>query len=159
VCAGTKPSIVRLETSDSTESLMGYLNPSRDVVDEREVITAAKFVHWSLHDPGHRDLQVAFTVDQMQKKIAQYDRRYHLHGVVDTVCLTVADIRHQGRARSSQIIEALESQNALENLLQIGEDGFPERLRTLRAAIVAGQEEGVLGTRRYDSATREFVPI
>jgi hypothetical protein len=148
---------VRLETEDSTEGLMQYLNPNRDVVDEREVIHAAKFIHWSLNDPAHRDLQVAFTIAQQKKKLAQYNRLYQLEGVVDTVCLVIADIRHQGRARSRHIIEALESHNALADLLQIGEDPFPERIRTLRSALEAGEEEGMLGKRKYDSATNDFV--
>jgi hypothetical protein len=153
----TDQGLVRLETDDSTEGLMRYLNPNRDVVDEGEVINAAKFIHWSLHDPAHRDLQVAFTISQQQKKMAQYGRLYHLHGVADTVCMVVTDIRHQGRAKSRHIIEALQSQDALDNLLQIGEEKFRERIRTLRSAIKAGEEEGTLGMRRYDAASNDFV--
>jgi hypothetical protein len=153
----TAQGLVRLETDASTEALMDYLNPSRGVVDEREVINAAKFIHWSLNDPAFRDLQVTFTISQQKKRLAQYDRLYRLHGLVDTVCLAVADIRHQGRARSSHIIEALASQDALNNLLLIGEDAFRERLRTLRAALAAGEEEGTLGVRRYDAASNDFV--
>jgi hypothetical protein len=155
----TDQGVERLESSDSTEGLLDYLNPSRDVVDEREVINAAKFIHWSLNDPAHRELQVAFTVAQQKNKMAQYNRLYHLDGVVDTVCLVVADVRHQGRARSSVIIEALQSRDTLGNLLRIGEDGFGERIKTLRSALEAGKEEGVLGARRYDSAANDFVPI
>jgi hypothetical protein len=155
----TDQGMVRLETADSTEALMAYLNPSRDVVDEREVINAAKFIHWSLHDLAHRDLQVAFTISQQKKKLAQYNRLYHLEGVVDIICLVVADIRHHGRAKSRHIIEALESHDALGNLLQLGEDRFLERIKTLRSAIEASEEEGVLGMRKYDSATNDFVPL
>jgi hypothetical protein len=155
----TDQGLVRLESGDSTEGLMRYLNPNRAVVDEGEVINAAKFVHWSLHDPAHRDLQVAFAISQQQKKMAQYGRLYHLHGVVDTVCLVVIDIRHQGRAKSRHIIEALQSQDALGNLLQIGEDKFRERIRTLRSALKAGEEEGTLGMRRYDAVSNDFVPL
>jgi hypothetical protein len=149
----------RLETDNSTEGLMGYLNPSRDVVDEREVINAAKCIHWSLHDPAHRDLQVAFTISQQRQKMAQYGRLYHLNGLVDTVCLVVADIRHQGRAKSRHIIEALESQDTLDNLLEIGADRFRERLSTLRAALEAGEGEGIFGKHRYDAALNDFVPL
>jgi hypothetical protein len=155
----TDHGMLRMETEQSTAALTDYLNPSREVVDEREVINAAKFVHWSLHDPAFRDLQVAFTVSQQKRRLAQYDRLYRLNGVVDTVCLVVADIRHQGRARSSQIIEALESRDALDNLLLIGEDAFRERIRTLRAALESGMDEGTLAVRRYDAATNDFVPL
>jgi hypothetical protein len=155
----TDSGLERLETDHSTEGLMRYFNPSRDVVDEREVINAAKCIHWSLHDPAHRDLQVAFTIAQQRQKMAQYGRLYRLNGVVDTVCLVVADIRHQGRAKSRHIIEALESHDTLDNLLEIGADRFQERIRTLRAALEAGVEEGILGRRRYDAALNDFVPL
>jgi hypothetical protein len=155
----TDRGLVRLESEDSTEGLMCYLNPNRDVVDEGEVISAAKFIHWSLHDPAHRDVQVALAVSQQQRKMAQYGRLYHLHGVADTVCLVVMDIRHQGRAKSRHIIEALQSQDALGNLLQLGEDKFRERIRTLRSAITAGEADGTLGVRRYDAASNDFVPL
>jgi hypothetical protein len=153
----TDQGLLRLETESSTEALMQYFNPNRDVVDEREVIHAAKFIHWSLHDPAHRDLQVAFTIAQQKKKLAQYAQRYRLDGVADTVCLVVADVRHQGRAKSNHLIEALASQDALGNLLRLGEDGFTERIRTLRSALTAGVEEGLLGMRRYDAASNDFV--
>jgi len=155
----TEQGLVRLESEDSTEGLMCYLNPNRNVVDEGEVINAAKFIHWSLHDPAHRDLQVAMAIGQQQKKLAQYARLYHLNGVVDTVCLVVTDIRHQGRAKSRHIIEALQSQDALGNLLQLGEDKFRERIRTLRSAIAAAEADGTLGVRRYDAASNDFVPL
>jgi hypothetical protein len=155
----TDHGLVRLESGDSTEGLMRYLNPNRNVVDEGEVINAAKFIHWSLHDPAHRDLQVAMAIGQQQKKLAQYARLYHLNGVVDTVCLVVTDIRHQGRAKSRHIIEALQSQDALGNLLQLGEDRFRERIRTLRSAIAAGEADGTLGVRRYDAASNDFVAL
>jgi hypothetical protein len=153
----TDQGLVQLETDSSTEALMQYLNPNRDVVDEREVIHAAKFIHWSLSDPAHRDLQVALTIAQQKKKLAQYAQRYRLDGVVDAVCLVVADIRHQGRAKSNHLIEALASQDALGNLLRLGEDGFAERIRTLRAAITAGVGDSILGMRRYDAASNDFV--
>jgi hypothetical protein len=155
----TDSGLERLEADNSSEGLMRYFNPSRDVVDEREVINAAKCIHWSLHDPAHRDLQVAFTIAQQRQKMAQYGRLYRLNGVVDTVCLVVADIRHQGRAKSRHIIEALESHDTLDNLLEIGADRFQERIRTLRAALEAGVEEGILGRRRYDAALNDFVPL
>ena len=153
----TDQGLLPLETDESTAALMQYLNSSHDVVDEREVIHAAKFVHWSLNDPAHRDLQVAFTIAQQKKKLAQYAQRYRLDGVVDAVCLVVADIRHQGRAKSNHLIEALASQDALGNLLRLGEDGFTERIQTLRAALTAGVGDSILGTRRYDAASNDFV--
>jgi hypothetical protein len=150
---------VRLETETSTDELMRYLNPSGQVMDEVEVINAAKFIHWSLTDPEHRACQVAFTIDTMKKKMRQYARQYPLHGVVDTICMVVADIRHQGRAKSRSIIEALASGDALENLLSLGEDSYKARIRRLRQALEDGLDRGVFGKMQYDRTTEDFIPI
>jgi hypothetical protein len=155
----TSSGLVRLETADSTAALMDYLNPRGEVLDEIEVINAAKFIHWSQHDPRHRACQVAFTVASMKKKMQLYAKQYPLHDLVDTVCLVVADIRHQGRAKSRYIIEALESNDALGKLLQIGEDSFSERIETLKAALDDGLERGVLGMMKYNAVSGDFVPI
>ena len=88
-----------------------------------------------------------------------YERRYDLHGIVDTVCIVVADIRHQGRAKSRHILEALHSGDALGNLLKIGEEAYPRRIETLREAIVGGEERGVFGRMKYDQTVEDFVPI
>ena len=103
----------------------------------------------------HRDTQVDLTVSQMKKKMASYHRRYGLHGVVDTICLVITDIRHQGRAQSSTIISALQSDDPLRRLLRIGEDGFPHRIETLREAIHDGELEGILAP----AATMRSRPI
>jgi hypothetical protein len=150
---------VRLETETSTQGLMDYLNPSKEVIDEIEAINAAKFIHWSQNDPKHRVCQVAFTIASMKNKMRHYAKQYPLHGLVDTVCLTVADIRHQGRAKSRLIMEALDSNDALGNLLRIGEDAFPERLKTLGHALDDGLAQGVFGMKKYDAVCGDFVPI
>lgn len=154
----TEAGLVRLETGSSTDLLADYLNPVRSSVDDVEAVNAAKFVHWSLHDKSHRDVQVAFAVAQLQKKMRSYHQRYNLHRVPDTICIAVADIRHQGRARSADIIDALQSHDPLGNLLRIGEDGFPQRIRTLREAILDGQREGRIGTHHYDALAGDFRP-
>ena len=155
----TERGIVRLETADSTDALMDYLNPSKDVVDEVEVINAAKFIHWSQNDSQHRHLQVTFTIDSMKKKMNSYSKRYGLHGVADKICLVIADIRHQGRAKSRHIISALESDDALGNLLRIGEGTFDDRIDTLRSEIERGEREGNLDKYKYDQIKEDFVLI
>ena len=49
---------VPLESDASSEPLMDYLNPSLAVVDDDEVIAAAKFIHWTIKHPETQDLQV-----------------------------------------------------------------------------------------------------
>lgn len=149
---------VALESDASTAGLLDYLNPSRAEVEDTEVIQAARFVHWAQNDPAHRAVQVEVGVGLFRRKMAEYAERYGLHGADDTVCLVVSDIRHQGRAKSPEIISALKSATPLESLLRIGKPVYPERIAVLRREIDRLVEEKVLGKRRYDAEAGEFVP-
>jgi hypothetical protein len=90
-----------------------------------------------------------------------YARRYDLDGMLDSICLMVADIRHQGRAKSLEIIEALQTggddQRVLTQLLEIGTHSYPERIQTLKTQIRRLTRDGVLGRRRYNAQRNEFV--
>jgi len=149
---------VALESDESTEGLLDYLNPSASEVEDTEVIQAAKFVHWAQTDPEHRRVQIECGVAYFQQAMVSYARRYALDGVDDAVCLVVADIRHQGRAGSAPIAVALRSPKPLEALLQLGEPGYHSRLLTLRGEISKSMADGLLGTRKYSAAKRDFVP-
>jgi hypothetical protein len=147
-----------LESDDSTEGLMDYLNPSAAEVEDTEVIQAAKFVHWAQNDPEHRRVQIECGVANFQQAMLSYAKRYKLDGVDDAVCLMVADIRHQGRADSAAIVVALASAKPLDALLQIGEPEYHPRLLTLRSEIRKSTAAGLLGTRKYSLAKKDFVP-
>src|SRR6185369_16922931 len=54
----TANGVLRLETAASSEALKRYLNPSGGEVENREVLSAARFVHWCSHSKAHRDIQV-----------------------------------------------------------------------------------------------------
>ena len=149
---------VVLETDQSTARLLDYLNPSSLEVEDTEVIQAAKFVHWAQNDHRHRQVQVDVAVSLLRAKMAEYAQRYDLDGAPDDVCLVVADIRHQGRAKSPEILAALRGAEPLESLLTVGEPLYHSRLVTLRREIRRLTEEGTLGTRQYDRAARDFVP-
>ena len=105
-----------LETDASTAKLMDYLNPSRQQVEDTEVIQAAKFIHWLQHDPAHKRVQLDIGIAHFKKKMVNYAAQYRLDGILDTICLVVADIRHQGRAKSPAIFAALRSTTPLEAL-------------------------------------------
>jgi peptidoglycan hydrolase-like protein with peptidoglycan-binding domain len=155
---GTQP----LETAESTAALMSYFNPSDRAVEEIEVVQAAKLIHWAENDPAHRKAQVDVTAEKLKKGMREYAARYALDGVVDSVCLVVADIRHQGRARSSEIIEALggrgDEGGALSRLLEIGAHRYPDRIATLKRVIRKLTGDGILGRHRYSAQRGEFVP-
>lgn len=157
VCRVTDDGIVALESDTSTTLLLDYLNPSLREVEDTEVIQAAKFIHWAQNDPAHRQTQIELGVAHFKRKMSHYASQYELDGVNDSVCLVVADIRHQGRAKSPAIISALNSSKPLEALLNIGEPKYHERLMVLRREIKNLASEGVLGTHKYSTIKNDFV--
>ena len=148
VCRVTDEGTVPLETDTSTAPLLDYLNPSVNEIEDTEVIQAAKFVHWAQNDPAHRQTQIEVGIAHFKVKMAQYAQQYGLDGVEDTICQVIADIRHQGRARTPAIVSALQSAKPLESLLALGEPRFHERLVVLRQEIKKLVAEGTFGTHK-----------
>lgn len=154
----TDDGITPLESDQTTEPLMDYLNPSLRQIEDTEVIQAAKFIHWVQNDPSNRLAQVDVGIRHFRGKMASYAKRYGLDGKPDTVCLVVCDIRHQGRAKSSAIVAALQSADPLKALLDIGEPQYHHRLVVLRREIKRLIAEGTLGKRTYSATAADFVP-
>jgi hypothetical protein len=150
-----------LETPETTKELMDYLNPSGSEVEVVEVIQSAKLIHWATNDMEHQRVQVKVAAKKLKDGMRSYARRYDLDGMLDSICLMVADIRHQGRAKSLEIIEALQTggddQRVLTQLLEIGTHSYPERIQTLKTQIRRLTRDGVLGRRRYNAQRNEFV--
>lgn len=157
ICRITDNGTIQLESDASTDGLMNYLNPSRSQVEDIEVIQAAKFVHWAQTDPQHRQTQIDVGISHFKQKMVGYANKYDLDGTLDSLCLVVADIRHQGRANSPTIVTALQSSKPLEALLALGERRFPQRIATLRREIKKLTDEGTLGTHVYSLEQRDFV--
>lgn len=149
---------VPLESDTSTDGLLDYLNPGSQEVEDTEVIQAARFVHWVQNDPLHRQVQVDVGLAHIRAKMRRLAQRYNLDGAEDRICLLVADISHQGRAKAPVIVTALASADPFAALLRIGEDSYGERIATLRREIKTLVAEGTLGLRRYDLASGDFVP-
>lgn len=157
VCKVTDNGLVALESDASTSGLMDYLNPSLEQVEDTEIIQAAKFIHWAQNDPQHRDVQLDVGISLFKSQMLGYAKQYKLDGADDTICLVVADIRHQGRAKSPVIVSALQQLKPLDALLKIGELEYRERIRTLKAEISRLTAEGTLGARRYSVEQADFV--
>lgn len=157
ICRITDNGNEPLESDTSTEKLLDYLNPSPKEVEDTEVIQAAKFVHWAQNDLANQQIQVEMGVSHFKEKMIAYAKQYRLDGADDSVCLLVADIRHQGRAKSPVIVAALQSARPLDELLKIGEPKYHERLVTLRREIKALVNEGTLGKRKYSLIQEDFV--
>jgi hypothetical protein len=148
---------VPLESDSSTAGLMDFLNPSRSQVEDNEVIQAAKFVHWSQNDPLHRQVQIDTGIKHFKEKMVNYANTFDLDGALDSVCLVIADIRHQGRAKNVVIAHALNSSKPLDSLLSIGAQSFPDRIATLKREIKKLTDEGTLGTHKYSLAQKDFI--
>jgi hypothetical protein len=157
ICRITDNGTIQLESDTSTAGLMDYLNPSRSEVEDTEVVQAAKFVHWAQNDPLHRQVQIDTGIEHFKEKMVGYADRYDLDGTLDSICLVIADIRHQGRAKSPAIVTALHSSKPLESLLAIGEQKYADRISTLRKEIKKLTDEGTLGTHVYNREQRDFV--
>lgn len=142
------------------EKLMRYLNPVETALDDAEIMHAARLVYLCETSPEFCALQVRTAVQITVRKFRErYQRWYPLRDVSDSLCVAIADIHHQGRAKKAQVRAALASAQPLANLLKIGEDKYPERCRSLRATITKLEHDGQLGNHQYDPAAGLFVPL
>lgn len=157
VCRVTDNGVIALESDTSTSSLLDYLNPSLKELEDTEVIQAAKFVHWAQNDEAHRQTQIEVGIAHFKEKVAGYAKQYGLDGADAPICLVVADIRHQGRAKSPEIVAALQSSNPQNTLLNIGEPRYHERLVVLRREIKALTNDGTFDSLKYSTAEGGFV--
>jgi len=152
--------LTQLENDTSTQGLMDYLNPSLADIENQELICAARMVHWATNDPKHRRLQVKVAVEHFRENMKRYAQSYNLDGFPDRVCQVVCDIRHQGRATSQQIINALNTNGnyelAFNKLLQLGQPLYASRIATIRAVIKSLSDSGIFN-KKYKFSTNEFV--
>ncbi|MGE0724278.1 MAG: hypothetical protein AB7O45_07875 [Alphaproteobacteria bacterium] len=147
---------VALESAQSTERLQAYLNEAATIVDDREVIAAAKLIHWTTHHAGARDLQVLFAVDLARRRVQRADQRLRLDGRAAGECFVIFDILHQGRGGSDtfpRLDALLRERDPLAALLTVGKDEYPSRIAKLRKAIDA---EPQFASLRWSSAARSF---
>lgn len=157
ICRLTDSGSVQLESDTSTAGLCDYLNPTVKEIEDTEVIQAAKFVHWAQNDALNRQTQIDVGVAHFRRNMAQYATRYNLDGAAAAICLVVADIRHQGRAKSAAIISALANPKPLDALLGLGAALYPQRVRVLRREINALTADGTFGGLKYSVAKGDFV--
>jgi hypothetical protein len=157
----TSSGLIRLETADSSDLLKRYLNPSGSDVEQREVLSSARFIHWSASSPAHRETQVKIGIETIRQKLRVAQQKMGvLDGRSDKVCFVVADILHQGRGKYVTMKAIIQNNNdaaAYGKLLQIGAASYPERIQTIRAEVQRLEAAGKLGNRKYQAATNELV--
>ncbi len=158
ICKIDTGGLVPLESSSSTDLLMDYFNPSPTEVEDTEVIQAARLIHWAQNDVAHRDAQIKVGIDHFQSKMKTYAKWYPtLNGAPPEICLMIADIHHQGRAKVSTVLLALQGANPLIELLKIGQSQYAERIATLNKEIKALTADGTFGSLKYDAASNAFI--
>lgn len=141
---------------DQIQRFMAFLNPERKSIEEQEVLNAARLIWWANQDGECNRLQVRVAAQILGRKMQLYHRRYDLDGETDTVCALIADIHHQGRARTATVKAALAKPNKEAALLKIGASDFPGRIRTLADRVASLKAQGKLGAKRYSALANEF---
>lgn len=137
---------------------MNYLNPNRKLIDEQEVLMAARLIHWSLTDAAALDAQVRVSSSILQTKMARrHSPKLGLDGKSDVICAIVCDMLHNGRALYSELKPILAASNPFEALLTFKDKTYASRNADLREVIKRLINEGKLGHKVYRAATNEFV--
>ncbi|MGB7925137.1 MAG: hypothetical protein WCF57_18000 [Pyrinomonadaceae bacterium] len=148
------------QEENELENLMRYLNPNERMLDDAEIIHAAKLVALCDQSPDFCVLQVKTAIQITARKFRdRYQHWYDLTGASDTLCAAIADIHHQGRGTKAQVRTALRSRNPLTALAKIGEDRYPERCKTLLDTLKALESDKKLGKHRYEPSHGVFEPI
>jgi hypothetical protein len=151
------PSPVVLETAETTQPLMKYLNPTLDEVEDQEVINAAKFIHWTTEQRSVRLIQIKVMVDAYRGFMARADSRSLINGRTADQCCVIADILHHGRGGKiawTLISDAIHSNKPFDNLIAIGAPRWKERKATLRRKILANPK---MKTMTWNSVKQDFV--
>jgi hypothetical protein len=157
----TSSGLIRLETADSSELLKRYLNPSGAEVERREVLSSARFEHWSTHSSAHRETQVRIGIGAIRDKLKTAQHKMGvLDGRSDKVCFVVADILHQGRgtyAAMKAIIKPNNDATAYQKLLTIGAGSYQERIQTIRSQVAKLEAAGHFGNKKYQASTNDLI--
>ena len=146
---------IPLETAAATGPLMDFLNPSLAVVDDEEVIAAAKFIHWTMNHPNTQMLQVKQMVATGHALLRRADTRLGLDNVTGDLCCIVMDILHQGRGTFAEMLQAMRASDPYKALLSVGSITQPQRVATLRKELNARRE--AFAAKKWNSAQKEFV--
>jgi hypothetical protein len=146
--------------ADQLQLFMNYLNPNRRSIEEQEVLQVARLMHWTVNDPAFRELQVIIASEILQRKMAKiYNNWYNLDGKPDTICALIADIHHQGRAKKTKVITALNANDPEKALLNISSAAaYAGRQADLKDII--GELKNIpngLGHKKYDASNNEFI--
>jgi len=146
---------IALETASTTQPLMDYLNPSLAVVNDEEVIAAAKFIHWTMNHPNTQMLQVKQMVATGHSLLRRADTRLGLNNVTADLCCIVMDILHQGRGTFAEMLQAMRAGDPYKALLGVGAIAEPERVSTLRREL--NLRRAAFATKKWNTVQKDFI--
>jgi hypothetical protein len=157
--------LVQLESKTATAALQAYLNPDPHVVDDAEIIAAARLIHWTINVDLMRALQVEHMVATAKAHTQAADQELQRRGVTldglsGDLCCIVMDVLHQGRSdvkhqAYAELTEALKQADRFEALLSVGAKKQPGRVKNLREAL-ASRRAG-LAMKSWSTAMQDFV--
>ena len=152
----------QLESDNSSENLMNYLNPTLNEVENQEQICSARMVHWAMNDPNNRRIQVETAIGNFKNNMIDHGIRFNLDGVPAKVCQMICDIRHQGRGMNNRIANAINTggdfEKAFNNLCTIGEVNYKPRIDTVKKTIKTLEQAGLFN-KKYKRAGNTFVDM
>ena len=155
ICKVSNSQVTPFEDANSTTALQTYLNPTLDVVEDDEVVAAARFIYWTIQNADTRELQVNRMVSVARGLIRAADRRLGLNCKSALECCIIFDILHQGRAHYSDMEQALLKSDPVAALLEVGSISEPGRCANLKMALTPARR-GVLNGRSWNSAAQDF---
>jgi hypothetical protein len=141
---GTVTSLEREEYSTKYKEtqlpdFMAYLNPTLGDVEHEEALAAARLMLWTSESEAARVLQLEMAQQTISKKIGWANSSgLNIMALPTPLAIWCMDLRHQGRARISQINAALKKSNPYEALKWAGLSHKHEsRVETVDRAIQA----------------------
>lgn len=135
-------SLEREEQNPKTKEMelpdfMAYLNPTSSEVETEEALAAARLMLWTEESEAARLAQITMAKSTIQRKI-RYAQSHGLdiYNLSVPLAIFAMDLRHQGRAKISQIKAALKKSNPYEALKWAGTSNkHVSRVNTVDAAI------------------------
>jgi peptidoglycan hydrolase-like protein with peptidoglycan-binding domain len=126
---------------------MRYLNSNSYKLDNTELLTAARLVHWSLNDPKMIEKTIEVSLRIAKRKCKSWATKYDLFGRRPELMIWVFDMFHQGRGSVAKVKAALQLPSFSEQLEALGKIDVTgvheERLKTVRKAVKVLMDEDV----------------
>ncbi|WP_027991986.1 peptidoglycan-binding domain-containing protein [Sinorhizobium meliloti] len=124
---------------------MTYFNPDLSIVDNSEVIGAARLIFGMMESELHKNLQIGLTIEIAKTKTKRaVNKGVPIIGNKLRYAMWVFDILHQGRGSYGKLRTALQSSNPEQALMEFGWPTHEDRIKAVKAAMDKLQNDGTL---------------